>query len=82
MVAHKPLLGRCYILKKSLGIKNQGEHYRVMINDFFTLKFENVYVDALWFQHNGAKCHTTNETLNLLKEPFGEHIISGRGAVA
>ena len=39
-------------------------------------------MDELWFQQDGATCHTANETIVLLKETFGERIISRRGPVA
>jgi hypothetical protein len=29
-----------------------------------------------WFHEDGATCHTTNETLNMLSEFFGNHLIS------
>lgn len=34
------------------------------------------------FQQDRASCHTSNETINLLSETFGERIISHRGPVA
>lgn len=98
MIIHKPLRRRRYILKKSLfGVlygpyffKNEaghnvtvnGERYRAMINDFFVPELKDVDVDDLWFQQDGATCHTANDTINLLKETFGERIISRRGPVA
>ena len=35
----------------------------------------------MWFQQNGATCHTAGETINLLKENFHEQIISRNGPV-
>ena len=40
---------------------------------------QNVIV---WFQQDGATCHTANETINLLEGNFGERIISRHGPVA
>ena len=53
-----------------------------MIYDFFVPELGDVDVDDLWFQQDGATCHTANETINLLKKTFGERIISRRGPVA
>ena len=47
-----------------------------MINDFFMPELEDVEVDDLRFQEDSATCHTTNETINLLKKTFGERINS------
>lgn len=58
-----------------------GERYRAMINGFFVPELKDVDVDDLWFQQDGVTCHTANETINLLKETFGERIISRRGPV-
>lgn len=73
-----------YFFKNEAGnnVTVNGERYRAMINDFFVPELEDVDVDDLWFQQDGATCHTANDTINLLKETFGERIISRRGPVA
>ena len=38
-------------------------------------------VGQLWFQQDGSTCHTARATINLLKETFGERIISRFGPV-
>lgn len=38
-------------------------------------------VDETWFQQDGATCHTARETMTLLREQFGEQIISRFGPV-
>ena len=30
----------------------------------------------MWFQQDGARCHTSHVTMELLREKFGEHFIS------
>ncbi|GFW27099.1 DUF4817 domain-containing protein [Trichonephila clavipes] len=35
----------------------------------------------LWFQQDGATCHTARTTINLLKDTFGDHLISRFGPV-
>ncbi|GFT56127.1 DUF4817 domain-containing protein [Trichonephila clavipes] len=33
----------------------------------------------LWFQQDGATCHTARSTIDLLKDTFGDHLISRFG---
>ena len=52
-----------------------------MINNIFVLELDDVDVDDLWYQQDGAICYTANEIINLLKETFGQRIMSRRGPV-
>lgn len=58
-----------------------GVRYRAMINDFVFPEIDDIDTDDIWFQQDGATCHTAKETINLLKEKFGESIISRNGPV-
>ena len=58
-----------------------GIRYRAMINQVLFLKINGIDADDIWFQQDGATCHTTNETINVLKEKFVESIISRNGPV-
>ena len=58
-----------------------GIRYRAMINQFLFLKINDIDADDICFQQDDATCHTANETINLLKEKFGESIISRNGPV-
>ena len=42
---------------------------------------DNDLVD-MWFQQDGATCHTARETMDLLKDEFGEQLISRFGPVS
>ena len=57
-----------------------GIRYRAMIKEFLFPKLDDIDADDIWFQQDGATCHTANETMNLLKK-FGESIISRNGPV-
>ena len=46
-----------------------------MINQFLFL----IDADDICFQQDGATCHADNQTINLLKENFGESIIWRNG---
>lgn len=51
--------------------------YCSMLSDFFCLDWiPSTFNDNMYFQQDGATYHTGNQTINLLKEKFGELIIS------
>ncbi|GFW84248.1 uncharacterized protein TNCV_4879111 [Trichonephila clavipes] len=52
-----------------------------MITDFFIPELNNHDVQELWFQQDGATCHTARATIDLLKDTFGERLISSLGPV-
>ncbi|GFW50840.1 DUF4817 domain-containing protein [Trichonephila clavipes] len=37
------------------------------------------YLEELWFQQDGATCHTARATIDLLKDTFGDRLISRFG---
>ena len=43
-----------------------GDRYRAMLNKFLVTKIEEEYIDNIWFQQDGATCHTTEATLDVL----------------
>ncbi|GFY14231.1 transposable element Tc3 transposase [Trichonephila clavipes] len=52
-----------------------------MITNFFIPELNNHDVQELWFQQNGATCNTTRDTIDLLKDTFGDRLISRFGPV-
>ncbi|GFV01614.1 uncharacterized protein TNCV_2962071 [Trichonephila clavipes] len=58
-----------------------GDWYRAMITNFFIPELNNHDVQELWFQQDGATCHTDRATIDLLKDTFGDHLISRFGPV-
>lgn len=42
--------------------------YRDMTTQFYLLKFDDINVNDLWFQEDGATCHTA-----LILSPFGDN---------
>ncbi|GFY18511.1 paired domain-containing protein [Trichonephila clavipes] len=52
-----------------------------MITNFFIPELSNHDVQELWFQQDGATCHTARATIDLLKDTFGERLISRFGPV-
>ncbi|GFX79560.1 putative LOC100569746 [Trichonephila clavipes] len=52
-----------------------------MITNFFIPELNNHDVQELWFQQDGATCHTARATIDLLKDTFGDRLISRFGPV-
>ncbi|GFV90928.1 uncharacterized protein TNCV_3616901 [Trichonephila clavipes] len=52
-----------------------------MITNFFIPELNNHDVQKLWFQQDGATCHTAHATIDLLKDTFGDRLISRFGPV-
>ncbi|GFU07362.1 uncharacterized protein TNCV_2130711 [Trichonephila clavipes] len=52
-----------------------------MITNFFIPELNNHDVQELWFQQDGATCHTARATIDLLKGTFGDRLISRFGPV-
>ncbi|GFX78290.1 uncharacterized protein TNCV_5136371 [Trichonephila clavipes] len=58
-----------------------GDRYRAIITNFFIPELNNHDVQELWFQKDGATCHTARATIDLLKDTFGDRLISRFGPV-
>ncbi|GFU06462.1 putative DD41D transposase [Trichonephila clavipes] len=52
-----------------------------MITNFFIPELNNHDVQELLFQHDGATCHAARATIDLLKDTFGDRLISRFGPV-
>ncbi|GFY12214.1 uncharacterized protein TNCV_4935031 [Trichonephila clavipes] len=72
-----------YFLKNDEGhnVTVNGDRYRAMITNFFIPELNNHDVQELWFQQDGATCHTARATIDLLKDTFGDRLISRFGPV-
>ncbi|GFY20650.1 DUF4817 domain-containing protein [Trichonephila clavipes] len=67
-----------YFFKNDEGhnVTVNGDRYRAMITNFFIPELKKHDVQELWFQQDGATCHTARATIDLLKDTFGDHLIS------
>ncbi|GFV30617.1 putative DD41D transposase [Trichonephila clavipes] len=67
-----------YFFKNDEGhnVTVNGDRYRAMITNFFIPELNNHDVQELWFQQDGATCHTAHATIDLLKDTFGNRLIS------
>ncbi|GFX03497.1 DUF4817 domain-containing protein [Trichonephila clavipes] len=72
-----------YFFKNDEGhsVTVNGDRYRAMITDFFLPELNNHDVQKLWFQQDGTTCHTACATIDLLKDTFGDRLISRFGPV-
>ncbi|GFV91199.1 putative DD41D transposase [Trichonephila clavipes] len=72
-----------YFFKNDEGhnVTVNGDRYRAMITNFFIPELNNHDVQELWFQQDGATCHTARVTIDLLKDTFGDRLISRFGPV-
>ncbi|GFX81802.1 uncharacterized protein TNCV_2570031 [Trichonephila clavipes] len=74
---------RPYFFKNDEGhnVTVNGDRYTAMITIFFIPELNNHDVQELWFQQDGATCHTARATIDLLKDTFGDRLISRFGPV-
>ncbi|GFX72928.1 rRNA methyltransferase 1, mitochondrial [Trichonephila clavipes] len=72
-----------YFFKNDEGhnVTVNGDRYRAMITNFFIPELNNHDLQELWFQQDGATCHTARATIDLLKDTFGDSLISRFGPV-
>ncbi|GFV77419.1 DUF4817 domain-containing protein [Trichonephila clavipes] len=72
-----------YFFKNDEGhnVTVNGDRYRAMITNFFIPELNNHDVQELGFQQDGATCHTARVTIDLLKDTFGDRLISRFGPV-
>ena len=52
-----------------------------MLNEFSFTKIKEEDIGNIWFQQNGAMCHTAEATLDVLRPVFEDRIISRRADV-
>ncbi|GFV98702.1 putative transposable element [Trichonephila clavipes] len=72
-----------YFFKNDEGhnVTVNGDRYRAMITNLFIPELSNHDVQELWFQQDGATCHTARATIDLFKDTFGDRLISRFGLV-
>ena len=83
-IPKKSLYGVAYMLVVLLGyihVTVNENRYRTMITDYFWQQLQGMDLDDMWFQQDGATCHTAHSTIDLLKSEFGERVISRNGPV-
>ncbi|GFW77203.1 transposable element Tc3 transposase [Trichonephila clavipes] len=70
-----------YVNKQNCRIWSEANPQVAMITNFFIPELNNHDVQELWFQQDGATYHTARATIDLLKDTFGDRLISRFGPV-
>ena len=65
--------------KAEAAVSVNGLRYRIMINAFLWPELEDMDVDDVYFQQNGAMCHASGETISLFREKFRGRVTSPNG---
>ena len=68
-------------ISKESAVTVNGDRYRAMLSEFLFTKIEEEDIGNIWFQQDGATCHTAEATLDVLPFVFKDHIISRRANV-
>ena len=62
-------------------VKVNGDHYRTMLNKFLFTKIEKEDIGNIWFEQDGATCHSAEATLDVLRPVFEDRIIGHRADI-
>ena len=67
--------------EKGEAVTVNGDRYRAVLNEFLFTKIEEEDFGNIWFQQDGATCHTGEVTLYILSPVFEDRIISHRSGI-
>ena len=70
-----------WLLQSMAVVTVNGGRYRAMLKKFLFTKIEKEDNGNIWFQQDGARCHTAEATLDVLRPFFKDRIISRRADV-
>lgn len=57
------------------------QNYSTMISAYLFLNLQNLNLNEIWSQQDGATCYTLHETVDLLETKFNDSMVSRNGAV-
>lgn len=58
-----------------------GDRYRQMIQEYLLPEIRSMNIADIYFQQDGAPCHTARETIDILKASFSPRLISRFGDI-
>ena len=58
-----------------------GERYRAVLEDYLWSELDELDINDMWFQQDGATSHTARVTIDLSKGKSGERVTSTNGPV-
>lgn len=56
-----------------------GERYRTMLREFLIPSLDELGLEHIWFQQDGATAHTARDTMDLVRDAFPGRVISRFG---
>ena len=68
-------------MSKAIIVTVNGDRYRAILNEFLFTKIEEEDIGKIWFEQDGAMCHTDEAALDVLRPVFEGRIISYRADV-
>ena len=74
------VIGPCFFENEAgNAVTVNGVLYRNMITEFLRPQLDGMVMEDMWFQLDGATCHTARGTTELLREKFPGRVISRNG---
>ena len=67
--------------EQRVAVTVSGDRYRGILNQFLFTSIEEEDIGNIWFQQDGATCHTAEATLDVMRSVFENRIISRRADV-
>ena len=67
--------------KERTDVTVNDDRYRAMLNEFLLTKIEEEDIGNIWFQQDGATCHTAGATVDVLRPVLEDRIIKRRANV-
>ena len=65
------IIGPCFFENEQAeAVTVNGDRYRAMLNEFLFRKIEDKYIGNIWFQQDGATCHTAEARPDVLRPVF------------
>ena len=65
-----------FFFEEGEAVTVNGDRYRAMLNEILFTIIEQEDIGNIWFQQDGATCHTAETTLEVLLPAFKDRIIS------
>ena len=73
------IIGPYFFQENGRAVTVNSGRYVTMIEEFFLPALEEMDLDNVWFQQDGATAHTARVSMNVLRAAFPEWLISLRG---
>ena len=61
--------------EQGMAVTDNDDRYRAMLKEFLITKIGEEDSGNIWFQRDGATCHTAESTLDILRSIFEDRII-------